>query len=149
VIMRDIARSFWVGLGDRVIIVGYSQSGRIATIAKRDFIENYDPADPDATPNGGILQRYKFFGTIRRSSDAKTVSAQADTTPTSVPEPKEPNRPKVRGPIEFDAQKTPTESPSAPSGEPSATSETSATETNSKTASDSTNSPGSENKDAA
>jgi pimeloyl-ACP methyl ester carboxylesterase len=63
--------------GDRVIIVGYSQSGRIATIAKRDFLENYDPADPDATPiggfamlsnpgkpNGGILQRYKFFGTI-------------------------------------------------------------------------------------
>jgi PE-PPE domain len=60
-----------------VIIVGYSQSGRIATIAKRDFIENYDPADPDATPisgfvmvcnpgkpNGGILQRYKAFGTI-------------------------------------------------------------------------------------
>jgi hypothetical protein len=63
--------------GDRVIILGYSQSARIATIAKRDFIENYDPADPDATPiggfvmvsnpgkpNGGILQRYKFFGTI-------------------------------------------------------------------------------------
>lgn len=63
--------------GDRVIIVGYSQSARIATIAKRNFIENYDPADPDATPiagfafvsdpnkpNGGILQRYNFFGTI-------------------------------------------------------------------------------------
>jgi hypothetical protein len=60
-----------------VIIVGYSQSARIATIAKRNFIENYDPADPDATPiagfafvsdpnkpNGGILQRYNFFGTI-------------------------------------------------------------------------------------
>lgn len=63
--------------GDRVIIVGYSQSARIVTIAKRDFIDNYDPADPDATPiggfvmlsnpgkpNGGILQRYKLFGTI-------------------------------------------------------------------------------------
>ncbi len=63
--------------GDHVIIVGYSQSGRIATIAKRHFIEDYDPADPDATPiggfvllanpekpNGGILQRYKIFGTI-------------------------------------------------------------------------------------
>jgi hypothetical protein len=63
--------------GDRVIILGYSQSARIATVAKRNFIENYDPADPDATPiagfvllsdpnkpNGGILQRYKFFGTI-------------------------------------------------------------------------------------
>lgn len=63
--------------GDRVIIVGYSQSARIATIAKRDFIENYDPTDPDATPiggfvmvsnpgkpDGGILQRYNFFGTI-------------------------------------------------------------------------------------
>ncbi len=63
--------------GDRVIVVGYSQSARIATIAKRRFIENYDPLDPDATPisgfvmvsnpgkpNGGILQRYKLFGTI-------------------------------------------------------------------------------------
>jgi hypothetical protein len=63
--------------GDRVIIVGYSQSARIVTIAKRNFIENYNPDDPDATPiagfdllsnpgkaNGGILQRYKFFGTI-------------------------------------------------------------------------------------
>jgi hypothetical protein len=63
--------------GDRVIILGYSQSARIATIAKRNFIDNYDPADPDATPiagfvfvsnpnkpNGGILQRYKLFGTI-------------------------------------------------------------------------------------
>ena len=62
---------------DRVIIVGYSQSARIATIAKRHFIEDYTPVDPDATPisgfvmlsnpgkpNGGILQRYKFFGTI-------------------------------------------------------------------------------------
>jgi hypothetical protein len=63
--------------GDRVIVVGYSQSARIATIAKRHFIENYDPTDPDATPisgfemlanpnkpNGGILERYKLFGTI-------------------------------------------------------------------------------------
>ena len=60
-----------------MIVVGYSQSGRIATIVKRDFIDNHDPADPDATPiagfvllsnpnkaNGGILQRYKLFGTI-------------------------------------------------------------------------------------
>jgi hypothetical protein len=110
-----------------VIIVGYSQSGRIATIAKRDFIENYDPADPDATPIGGFV-----------------MFIQPPASPTaSVPEPKEPDPPKVRGPIEFDSQKTPKESPSAPSGEPSATSETSATETNSKTASDSTNSPGS------
>ena len=380
--------------GDRVIIVGFSQSGRIATIAKRDFIENYDPADPDATPisgfvmvsnpgkpNGGILQRYKLFGTIpffgitfdgdtptngpqnpdgsyvaptkdisflydgisdhpvwalnflalanalagyvylhgetptadddliyqgsagdtdyyvidsgivpilrplasigvphfvlsalnepiqvmiesayrrdlgpgvpvqasllphvnpitfainliksipvgidnaleelgvgrrlgttpsgpygvggpqlpappattmttmstltaseatepdapqvdspakdadtRKSNDAKTVSAQPDTTPTSVPEPKvkptatekkpkppakQPDQPKVRGPIEFDSQKTPTESSSS---EESATSGTSATETDSTAASDSTSSPESENKDAA
>jgi hypothetical protein len=36
--------------GDRVIIVGYSQSARIATIAKRRFIENYasETAEPDA-----------------------------------------------------------------------------------------------------
>jgi hypothetical protein len=36
--------------GDRVIIVGYSQSARIATIAKRPFIENYasETAEPDA-----------------------------------------------------------------------------------------------------
>jgi hypothetical protein len=33
-----------------VIIVGYSQSARIATIAKRPFIENYasETAEPDA-----------------------------------------------------------------------------------------------------
>ena len=62
---------------DRVIIFGYSQSGRIATIAKRKFIEDYDPADPEATPiagfgllanpnkpNGGILERYKFIRKI-------------------------------------------------------------------------------------
>jgi hypothetical protein len=78
-----------------------------------------------------------------QGNDAKTVSAQTDTTSTSVPEPKvrptaartkpkppakQPDRPKVRGPIEFDLQKTPTESPSSASKEPSATSETSATE---------------------
>jgi hypothetical protein len=36
--------------GDRVIIVGYSQSARIATIAKRYLIENYasETAEPDA-----------------------------------------------------------------------------------------------------
>src|SRR4029077_11617471 len=62
---------------DRVIICGYSQSGRIATIAKRKFIEDYDPADPEATPiagfvllanpnkpDGGILERYKFIRKI-------------------------------------------------------------------------------------
>src|SRR5262245_44887444 len=62
---------------DQVIIFGYSQSGRIATIAKRNFIADYDPADPDATPiagfvmlanpnkpNGGILERFEFIGTI-------------------------------------------------------------------------------------
>src|SRR5262245_31193697 len=62
---------------DRVIIFGYSQSARIATIAKRKFIQDYNPADPEATPiagfvllanpnkpNGGILERYKFVGTI-------------------------------------------------------------------------------------
>lgn len=60
-----------------MIIVGYSQSATIAKVAKRNFIEDYDQADPDATPiagfvlvsdpnkpDGGILERYKVFGTI-------------------------------------------------------------------------------------
>lgn len=75
--LQDAVDANTPNAGDRVVIVGYSQSARIATIAKRNFIENYDPADPDATPiagfvfvsdpnkpNGGILQRYNFFGTI-------------------------------------------------------------------------------------
>ena len=39
---------------------------------------------------------------------------------------KDPDKPKARGPIAFDSQKTPTESPPSPSGEPFATSEPSA-----------------------
>jgi len=75
--LQDAVDANTLNAGDRVIVVGYSQSGRIATIVKRDFIDNHDPADPDATPiagfvllanpnkaNGGILQRYKLFGTI-------------------------------------------------------------------------------------
>jgi hypothetical protein len=62
------------------------------------------------------------------TSDAKTESLQPDTstslstststpTPTSTPTstPKKPKKPTVRGPIEFDSQKTATESPSSPS----------------------------------
>ena len=76
-LLQDAVDANTPNAGDRVIVVGYSQSGRIATIVKRDFIDNHDPADPDATPiagfvllsnpnkaNGGILQRYKLFGTI-------------------------------------------------------------------------------------
>ena len=75
--LQDAVDANTPNAGDRVIVVGYSQSGRIATIVKRDFIDNHDPADPEATPiagfvllsnpnkaNGGILQRYKLFGTI-------------------------------------------------------------------------------------
>ena len=59
------------------------------------------------------------------------------------------DKPKVRGPIEFDSQKTPTESPSTPSGDEPATAETSQTETSSTPTSDSDSAPDSELKDAA
>src|SRR6476659_97721 len=59
------------------------------------------------------------------------------------------DKPKVRGPIEFDSQKTPTESPSTPSGDEPATAETSQTETSSTPTSDSDRAPDSELKDAA
>ena len=148
--------------GDRVIIVGYSQSARIATIAKRPFIETYasETAEPDA-PQVDSLAR--DAGT-RKSNEAKTVSAPPDTAPAPDPEPKtkpaaaekkpkppakDADQPKVHGPIEYDSQKTPTESPSSPSGGQAATGDTSATETKSTTTPDSTNSPGSETKDAA
>jgi hypothetical protein len=74
--LQDAVDANTPNAGDRVIIVGYSQSARIATIAKRHFIKDYEPTDPDATPisgfvmlsspgkpNGGIAA-YKFFGTI-------------------------------------------------------------------------------------
>jgi hypothetical protein len=92
-------------------------------------------AEPDAphaesltaeeTPSGEPAAA-EAVAVIRDNNDAKTALAQPDTTPTSVPEPKakptaaetkpeppakEPDRPTVRGPIEFDSQKTPTESP--------------------------------------
>jgi hypothetical protein len=124
-------------------------------------VDSLAKAAPSAEPAAGT----------RKSNVAKTVSAQPDTAPTSDPEPttdpepkakpiepktkpeppaKEPDQPEVRGPIEFDSQKTPTESPSAPSGEQSATSETSATETRTTAgASDPASSPASENKEAA
>ena len=38
--LRDAIDANTPNAGDRVIIVGYSASGRIATIAKRHFIEN-------------------------------------------------------------------------------------------------------------
>jgi hypothetical protein len=106
-------------------------------------------------------------------SVAAHASAQPDTTPKSVPEPtadnkptepkakptavttnpeppaKEPDQTKVRGPIEFDSQKTLTESPSSPSEEQSAISEPPATKIDSTATSDSTSSSESENKDAA
>jgi hypothetical protein len=80
---------------------------------------------------------------IRKSNDAKTASAQPDATPAPDPEPKTKpvaaekkpkppakaaDQPEVRGPIEFDSQKAPTESPSSPSGGQAATGDTSATE---------------------
>ena len=92
-----------------------------------------------------------------RGNDAKTASAQRDTTPAPDPEPKtkpaaaekkpkppanEADQPDVRGPIEFDSQKTPTESPSLPSGGQAATGDTSATETKTTTTPDSTSSRG-------
>jgi hypothetical protein len=109
-----------------------------------------EPATPDAV-------------TRNDSNETKTESAQPDTT-LSVPEPKvEPtardkkpdttakhtDKPKVRGPIEFDSQKTPTESPSTPSGEEPTTAETSQTETSSTPTSDSDSAPDSEHMDAA
>jgi hypothetical protein len=84
-----------------------------------------EAAEPDApqvdspckaAPSAEPVAAEASAGT-RKSNDAKTVSAQTDTTPTSVPEPKvrptaagtkpkppakQPDRPKVRGPIEFD-----------------------------------------------
>jgi PE-PPE domain-containing protein len=75
--LQDAVDANTPNANDRVIIFGYSQSGRIATIAKRNFVEDYNPADREATPiagfvllanpnkpNGGILERYKFVGTI-------------------------------------------------------------------------------------
>jgi hypothetical protein len=75
--LQDAVHANTPNADDRVIEFGYSQSGRIATIAKRNFIEDYDPANPDATPvagfvmlanpnkpNGGILERLKFIRKI-------------------------------------------------------------------------------------
>jgi hypothetical protein len=119
-----------------------------------------EAAEPDA-PQVDSLAR--DAGT-RKSNEAKTVSAPPDTAPAPDPEPKtkpaaaekkpkppakDADQPKVHGPIEYDSQKTPTESPSSPSGGQAATGDTSATETKSTTTPDSTNSPGSETKDAA
>ena len=119
-----------------------------------------EAAEPDA-PQVDSLAR--DAGT-RKSNEAKTVSAPPDTAPAPDPEPKtkpaaaekkpkppakDADQPKVHGPIEYDSQKTPTESPSSTSGGKAADGDTSATETKSTTTPDSTNSPGSETKDAA
>jgi hypothetical protein len=119
-----------------------------------------EAVEPDAPQVDSLA---KDAGT-RKSNDAETASAEPDTTPAPDPEPKtkpaaaekkpkppakEADQPEVRGPIEFDSQKTPTESPSSPSGGQAATGDTSATETKSTTTPDSTSSPGSETKDAA
>jgi hypothetical protein len=149
--------------GDRVIIVGYSQSARIATIAKRPFIENYasETAEPDAPQVDSLASGMRA---LLGGNDAKNASAQRASTPAPDPEPKtkpaaaekkpkppakEADQPEVRGPIEFDSQKTPTESPSSPSGGKAAAGDTSAAETKTTTTPDSTSSPGSEYKDAA
>ena len=147
----------------------------VTTMTTMSTLSASEAAEPDApqvdspakaAPSAEPAAAGAVAGT-RKSNDADTVSAQPDTTPTSVPEPKvkptaagtkpkppakEPDQPKVRGPIEFDSQKKPTESPSSPSGKQSATSpatETNSTAASDSTSSDSTSSPGSENKEAA
>jgi hypothetical protein len=111
-----------------------------------------------------VMTTMSARSTLLAPEAAEPDAPQADTTPAPDPEPKtkpavaekkpkppakEVDQPKVRGPIEFDSQKTPTESPSSSSGEQAATDDTSATETKSTTTPDSTSSPGSETKDAA
>jgi hypothetical protein len=56
-----------------VTIVGYSQSARIATIAKRPFIENYasETAEPDAPQVDSLTGG--MSGTPR-GNDAKTAA---------------------------------------------------------------------------
>jgi hypothetical protein len=83
--------------------------------------------------------------------DARSRAKAEPTTRDKKPEPpvKDPDKPKARGPIAFDSQKTPTESPPSPSGEPFATSEPSAPESKSTSTSDSADSAESVNKDAA
>ncbi|MDT5280164.1 MAG: hypothetical protein QOJ20_1359, partial [Mycobacterium sp.] len=104
----------------------------VTTMTTMSTLSTSESAEPDApqvdslakaAPSHEPAAAEAVAGT-RRSNDAKTVSAQPDTTPTSVPEPKvkpteaepkpkppakEPDQPKVRGPIEFDSQKTLTE----------------------------------------
>ena len=92
-------------------------------------------------------------------ADAKDESAQENTAPavsTSSQDEavksdtKKADRPKLRGPIQFDfRRKKPKESSSSPSDEPSATAQTSATKTDSTAASHPTGSSESESKAAA
>jgi hypothetical protein len=88
-------------------------------------------------------------------ADAKDESAQENTAPavksdTKKSETKKADRPKLRGPIQFDfRRKKPKESSSSPSDEPSATAQTSATKIDSTAASHPTGSSESESKAAA
>ncbi len=60
-------------LGDSFLVFGYSQSSVIASLAKQDLIDDYQPGDPAVSfmlianpmrPNGGVLMRGKGWPTI-------------------------------------------------------------------------------------
>ena len=124
-----------------------------STVAEPD-VSQADSLTGDAPSN----EPAAAAAVARNDNDAKTASAQPDTTPTAAPEPKakpkaaetkpeppakEPDKPKVSGQIEFGSKKKPTKSASSPSEQPSANSETTATETKATAASDPTSSSGS------
>jgi hypothetical protein len=112
--------------------------------------------EPDSLHQNGIttvtVKANNTNTTTTTTTPSESTTGQAEpTTPvtTKTPASAEPERPKVRGPIEFDGPKKPKESPSTPAGEHTTTAEPGTTESGSKSNSTDSNSTGSVHKDAA
>jgi hypothetical protein len=115
-------------------------------------------AEPDTRNGNGTTTVTVEANNTNTTTTSKTTPSESTTgqlaEPTT-PETKKspastaPERPKVRGPIEFDGPKKPKESPSTPAGEHTTTALPGTSESGSKSNSTDSNSTGSVHKDAA